>query len=99
MRICVYLPACPCSKEQGGGGEEKGYASRERRNKNTMTKGAAYTMALMTLCQMEPHPEPGTVGLSDTPLIFRLASVSPSTVRRDTATKKRHGIFSPDATT
>lgn len=38
MRICVYLPACPCSKEQGGGGEEKGYASRERRNKNTMVR-------------------------------------------------------------
>lgn len=55
-------------------------------------------MTLMTLCQMEPHPEPGTLGLSDT-LIFRLASVSPSTVHRDTATKKRHCISSLNATT
>lgn len=58
---------------------------------------STYTMTLMTLCQMEPHPEPGTLGLSDT-LIFRLASVSPSTVHRDTATKK-YRIFSLNATT
>lgn len=30
-------------------------------------------MAPMTLCQMEPHPEPGTVGLST----HRLSFVSP----------------------
>lgn len=38
-------------------------------------KGHLY--ASMTLCQMEPHPEPGTDGLSDT-LIFHLADVPSS---------------------